>query len=56
MSEQFMADNDDYSFELFISYATNPDYSLARGLESFLETFHNLPTPENLSLQLGVSV
>ena len=42
-----MADSNDYTFELFISYATNPDYSLARKLESFLETFHNLPTPEN---------
>ena len=45
-----MADSNDYSFDVFISYATNPDYSLARKLESFLETFNNLPTPENLSL------
>ena len=45
-----MADSDDYKFEVFISYSTNPDYSLARNLESFLETFNKLPTPENLSL------
>jgi WD40 repeat protein len=45
-----MADSNDYSFDVFISYATNPDYSLARKLESFLETFNSLPTPENLSL------
>ena len=45
-----MADNNVYSFEVFISYATNPDYSLARKLESFLETFSKLPTPEDLSL------
>ncbi len=36
-------------FEVFISYSTD-DYSLARNIESFLETFNNLPTPENLSL------
>ena len=45
-----MADSNDYKFEVFISYSTNPDYSTARKIESFLETFNKLPTPENLSL------
>jgi len=45
-----MADSNDYKFEVFISYATNPDYSLARNIESFLETFNKLPTPEHLTL------
>ena len=44
-----MAD-DDYKFEVFISYSTNPDYSTARKIESFLETFNKLPTPEHLTL------
>ena len=45
-----MSDTNLYRFEVFISYSTHPDYSLARNLESFLETFNKLPTPENLSL------
>src|SRR5689334_2351133 len=45
-----MPDSDDYKFEVFISYSTNPDYALARKIESFLETFNKLPTPENLTL------
>src|SRR5262245_50997961 len=40
----------DRSYDLFVSYATDPDYALARELESFLETFHTLPTPEDLSI------
>ena len=31
-------------FDLFISYATDPDYVVARGLHRFLTTFHQLPT------------
>lgn len=34
-------------YDLFISYARNPDYRLARGLESFLESFHTLPGRES---------
>lgn len=41
----------DARFKLFISYSTNPDFALARRLESFLETFHRLPTPDGLTLQ-----
>ncbi|HKS39185.1 MAG TPA: TIR domain-containing protein, partial [Blastocatellia bacterium] len=44
-------DRDSYEFDLFISYATDPDYRLARQLESFLETFYRLPTPDNLLLR-----
>ncbi|HYG82162.1 MAG TPA: TIR domain-containing protein, partial [Pyrinomonadaceae bacterium] len=40
-----------YDFDIFISYATDPDYKLARELKSFIETFHRLPTPENLRLR-----
>ena len=35
---------------LFLSYSTEPDYDLARTLESGLETFHQLPTPNDLVL------
>ncbi|HKQ06378.1 MAG TPA: TIR domain-containing protein [Blastocatellia bacterium] len=45
-----MSDSSNHEFDVFVSYATNPDYSLARNLESFLETFHKLPNPENISL------
>jgi WD40 repeat protein len=45
-----MAESSSNDFDVFVSYATNPDYSLARNLESFLETFHKLPNPENISL------
>jgi WD40 repeat protein len=31
-------------FDVFISYATDPDYFLARALYRFLTTFHTLPT------------
>lgn len=44
-------DREPFAFDVFISYATDPDYGLARQLESFLETFHRLPTPEKLTLQ-----
>jgi WD40 repeat protein len=45
------SDSDAYEFDVFVSYATDPDYSLARQLESFIETFHHLPTPGNLTLR-----
>ncbi|MEJ2171109.1 MAG: TIR domain-containing protein, partial [Desulfobacterales bacterium] len=38
-------------FDIFISYSTDPDYSLAREIKLFLETFHELPTPENIELR-----
>ena len=43
-------DRDPYDFDVFISYATDPDYGLARQLESFLETFHRLPTLDTFPL------
>ena len=38
-------------FDLFISYATDSDYNLARDLESFLESFHRLPNPDRVELK-----
>ncbi len=40
-----------YTYDLFISYSTDPDYSLVRKIESFLETFHKLKTPKELPLR-----
>ncbi len=31
-------------FDAFLSYSSDPDYQIARSLESFLEAFHRLPT------------
>lgn len=42
---------DNERFHLFISYTTDPDFSFARRLESFLETFHRLSSPAGLSLK-----
>jgi WD40 repeat protein len=39
------------TFRLFISYATDSDFRFARRLESFLETFHRLPTPAGSILE-----
>lgn len=39
-----------YKYSVFLSYSTDPDYSLVRKLESFLETFHKLKTPKELLL------
>jgi WD40 repeat protein len=44
-------DRSPYDFDVFISYATEPDYGLARQLESFVETFHRLPTLDKLPLK-----
>lgn len=43
-------------YDLFISYARNPDYRLARDLESFLESFHTLPGGENTAPLRELSV
>ena len=40
-----------YEYDLFISYATSADFRLARGLESFLESFHRLPNPGAIPLK-----
>ena len=40
-----------YRFDAFLSYTTEADYSLARDLESFLESFHELPMPEKTPLR-----
>lgn len=32
-----------FEYDLFLSYATEPDYRLARQVEAFLEAFHELP-------------
>src|SRR3982751_3510966 len=37
-------------FDVFISYSTHPDYALARDLEQFLTTFHQLPGIEKHAL------
>lgn len=46
-----MVDERKYKYDIFISYCTDPDYKLVQKLESFLETFHKLKTPSNLSLR-----
>lgn len=38
-------------YDLFISYSTKPDYALSRKVESFLESFHRLKTPEGIKLK-----
>src|SRR5262245_44620957 len=40
-----------FRFDLFVSYATSPDYKLVQRLESFLESFHKLPTPGGRTLR-----
>lgn len=40
-----------YEYDVFISYATDADYALARNVESFLETFHRLPNPDGVPLK-----
>jgi WD40 repeat protein len=39
-----------YSYDCFASYNTAADYGLVRNLESFLESFHRLRTPEAIKL------
>ena len=46
-----MEEANNKTFDLFVSYSTKPDYRLVRELESFLETFHRLPTPDNIGLR-----
>ena len=43
-------DRGEYSFDAFASYSTAADYQLVRKLESFLESFHRLRTPEEFRL------
>ena len=38
-------------FDLFVSYATDPDFRFARRLESFLETFHNIRLSSDIALK-----
>ena len=42
---------DAYRYDLFVSYATEPDARLTRKLEHFLEAFHHLETPKELTLR-----
>jgi WD40 repeat protein len=47
--EQSPRPTDEY--DAFVSYATTPDYAIARRLESFLESFHKLENPGLLDLR-----
>jgi hypothetical protein len=38
-------------YDAFISYASRRDYSTARRVESFLESFHKTPTPQGIALR-----
>ncbi len=38
--EAVQSSNQSGEYDLFLSYSTDPDYSLARNLEVFLRTFH----------------
>ncbi len=40
-----------FDYKAFVSYSTDPDYRLVRSTESFLESFHKLPTPSDICLQ-----
>ncbi len=44
-------DAESFKYDLFISYATDPDYALVRRLEGFLESFHGLKTPKSMPLR-----
>lgn len=39
-----------FAFHAFVSYSTDPDYRLSQRVESFLETFHKIPTPADVDL------
>lgn len=39
-----------FEFDAFVSYTTDPDYRLSQRVESFLETFHNLPVPSDMDI------
>ena len=43
------ANKENFKYDLFVSYSTDPDYKLVHKLESFLESFHQLKTPKELS-------
>lgn len=40
-----------FEYDAFLSYSTDPDYHLARDLESFLETFHELPRTADMGVR-----
>lgn len=40
-----------YKYHSFISYSMDPDYSMVRKMESFLESFHKLKTPAEIELK-----
>ncbi|MDQ6890644.1 MAG: hypothetical protein M3Z56_10265, partial [Bacteroidota bacterium] len=42
---------DSYLYDAFLSYSTGVDYNLAQKLESFLESFHDIPSPGDLQLK-----
>ena len=44
-------DKDTYSFDVFLSYSTAPDYRLARQLETFIERFHRSRTAKTAQLK-----
>ena len=43
--------SNEFKYDLFLSYSTEPDYELSRKVESFLESFHNLIVDERYSLK-----
>lgn len=40
-----------YRYDAFASYSTDPDYCLVRHVEEFLESFHRMRTPGDLTLE-----
>jgi len=50
MSGQRLA-KEEHIYDLFLSYSQNPDYGLARYIEGFLESFHAMPTPNQIRLR-----
>lgn len=48
---QSISGSSEATFDLFVSYATEPDHRLVRELESFLESFHKLPTANQVALR-----
>lgn len=41
----------DFEFAAFISYTTDPDYRLARRVESFIEAFHTQTRSSGLEIE-----
>jgi hypothetical protein len=40
-----------YEYQAFASYSTDPDYRLVKRTKGFLESFHLVPTPDDLVLR-----